>query len=249
MMTNNNSSTPKAHISTVNVGPIVFEGLMTEDGQYWIAAVQANNVLQFSQNPSVHGNVTKALKSLLGKGFPSVQLRTTLNSKAVTAIPLVEFERLIVELAIKGNPQAALLNRALVGLSLTQVFSDAFHVKFEEAHRQEWLDSRLTGKMARRSFTDALKEWLAENRVPQEQHVRYYAGCTNLIYDAVFGMTAARLVVARGCKPTELRNSLTTQELAAIERIEDNAAMLLDRGLNPQQAIEDSIAYWMKRRR
>jgi len=222
---------------------------MTEDGQYWIAAVQANNVLQFSPNQPANQHTSRALKSILGKAFQPAKLRTAINPNPVTAIPLVEFERLIVELAIKGNPQAAILNRALVGLSLTQVFSDAFHVKFEEAHRQEWADGRLAGKVARRSFTDALKEWLAENRVPQEQHVRYYAGCTNLIYNAVFGMTAARLVVARGCKPTELRNSLTNQELAAIERIEDGAAMLLDRGLDPKNAIEDSIAYWQKRRR
>jgi hypothetical protein len=59
------------------------------------------------------------------------------------ALSLKDFETLIVELSFEGNKTAQLMSRALIGLSLNQIFSDSFGVVFEKAERQSYLASRI----------------------------------------------------------------------------------------------------------
>lgn len=233
-------------ITQVSLGNLTIDAVIDGQCNYYVTVQSIARLFQLRQN-----NATRDLKAILGEQYSLLKITVKndgANRSQNNCIALRDFETVALQLAISGNPIAAQWVRALVGLSLTQLCADAFGVKFEASDRQAWLKNRLTGKVARRSFTDALRDWLAENQVPQSQHVKYYAGCTNLLYKEVLGMTAANLVIARGCAPKDLRNNLTQQELAVVERIEDNAAMLVDRGLDPMTAMTDSISYWQRRR-
>ena len=69
------------------------------------------------------------------------------------------FEKIILELALKGNELATRLVRALVGLSLHQLFCDSFGKKFEIEDRQRWLETRFNTKHDFRPLTDQLQAY------------------------------------------------------------------------------------------
>ncbi len=108
------------------------EGLMDEQGNYLISAKQANVQLSFASTT----NELKTVKALLGKDFEPVLVKTPLNSNAVKAIPITVFEKLLAVLDRKGNKQAQILRDSLVGLSIHQLFSDAFGVVIDQEARQ-----------------------------------------------------------------------------------------------------------------
>lgn len=147
----------KANVAQVNIGPFVIDGLMDEIGDYFVAMPQMVDMNLIPPNRSL-----KQLQSLVGEGFQShraVKLKTPLHPKEINAIPLELFEGLVVELTIKGNQSAISLTRALVGLSLHQLFCDSFGIKFEKEDRQRWLSVRFKTKHDFRWLTDKLQEY------------------------------------------------------------------------------------------
>lgn len=146
--------TLSAEITQVNFGAFQIEGLMDEKGDYYIAVPQVAALFQFDSNQA-----SRKIKALLGKGFQFDTCKTKLNPKAVNAIPIDEFEKLLLELVLKGNQKAIELSRALIGLSLHQLFSDAFGIQFEVADRQRWLACRFNTKHDFRPLTDQLQNY------------------------------------------------------------------------------------------
>lgn len=128
---------------------------MTEDGSFYVGVPQIAERFQFL----IH-NASRDLKALLGKDIQFLKLKTKLHPKAINAISIDLFEKLLFELALKGNKEAIAFSRMLIGLSLRQLFSDAFKVKFEEEERQEWLKERWHH---RTHFHPYLTKWLKED--------------------------------------------------------------------------------------
>lgn len=143
-----------AEITQVSFGAFEIDGLMDEKGGYYVAVPQVAALFQFDTNQA-----SRKVKALLDKGFRFATFKTKLNPKAVNAIPIQEFEKLLLELVLKGNPKAIELSRALIGLSLHQLFSDAFGIKFEVADRQRWLACRFNTKHDFRPLTDQLQSY------------------------------------------------------------------------------------------
>ena len=141
-----------ATVTTVQIGPFNLQGLMDEDGGFAIAIPQMVDLNLVPPNRSA-----KQLKALVGIDLPSHKLKTDLNSKAINAITLDTFQSVIRALDKKGNPVAAGFVDAMLGLSLHQLFADAFGVKFEQEDRQRWLLTRFCTKKDFRWLTDALQ--------------------------------------------------------------------------------------------
>ncbi len=147
------SLTPKAVIAQVPFGKFGMEGLMREDdGTFGIAIPQLVSHDLVPPNRSL-----KQLNKLYNTAFQSHQWRTTLNPKAINVILLPDFERLLFELALTGNQPAQAMVRDLVGLSMHQLFSDAFGQKFEKEERQTWLIDR---QNHREDFHPKFTAWL-----------------------------------------------------------------------------------------
>jgi hypothetical protein len=147
------SLTPKAVIAQVSIGNLSVEGLMREDdGTFGIAIPQLASHDLVPPNRSL-----KQLNKLYSTAFQSHQWRTTLNPKAINIILLPDFEKLLFELALAGNKPAQLMARDLVGLALTQLFSDAFGLKFEKEKRQAYLIDR---QNCREDFHPKFTAWL-----------------------------------------------------------------------------------------
>ena len=146
--------TIKAQITQVAIGNFSIEGLMDETGTFYVAVPQIADRFSFAKNQA-----SRDLKALLGADFQFLKLKTPLNSKSVNAVSLPEFEKIMFELALKGNQGAIEMSRALIGLSLHQLFSDAFGQKFEAEDRQRWLQTRFNTKHDFRPLTDQLQRY------------------------------------------------------------------------------------------
>lgn len=142
-----------AEVTVVQVGLYSLEGLMDENGDFYVGIPQITSLKLVPPNRS-----RKQLESLLDMVFQShVKLKTPLNPKPINAISLKDFELLIAKLDRKGNPDAQEIRDQLVGLSLHQLFCDSFGIKFEQEERQEWLRLRQATKYDFRELTDELK--------------------------------------------------------------------------------------------
>lgn len=135
-------STEKARITQVQIGKLFVEGIMLPNGDFGITVKQVANLVS-----TLPKNAARDFKRLLGKGSELFQVKISLevgnetnnNQKYLT---LEQFEKILTELSFKGNKQAQELVRQFVGLSLTQLWSDAFGIKFEQEERTQYLASR-----------------------------------------------------------------------------------------------------------
>ena len=147
----------RATVTRIPVGGLEINGLMDEVGVFYIGVPQAAQLFleQDSQNQA-----SQTFKRLMGKEFKAHKLKTEFNKNITLGLLLTEFERLVAKLDRKGNKAAQDFRDALVGLSLHQLFCDAFKVKFEAEDRQEWLKERFHHKA---HFHPHLTRWLKED--------------------------------------------------------------------------------------
>ena len=225
-------SYPRAEIATVNIGCIEFEGLMLDDGTFGIAVPQVCSVFQTDKNQA-----SRTIKSILGNNFQFDKWRSILHPKAVNVLSLVDFEKLLRKLDRSGNLIAQELVDSLVGLSLQQLFSDAFCVKFEKEERQKWLEDRGNGKVYRRTLTDSIRDYLLSH--PREDS-RLYPIVTDLIYLGIFNRQAAQLKVDWDDKSP--RDVMTNHELFLVAEVESLTSRLIDQdSLHPLAAARQAL--------
>jgi hypothetical protein len=226
-------SHPRAEIATVRIGHFEFEGLMLSDGTFYIGFSQLSSLNLVPPNRSL-----KQLEALYGIGFPSHQkLKTVLNSAPINAIDLKDFQRLLRILDKKGVCAAEALVDQLSGLSLQQLFSDAFCIQFEKEERQQWLKDRQEGKEKRRTLTDSIKDYLISH--PHADRMLYPV-VTDLIYLGIFNRRAAELKV--DWNETNPRDEMTRKELSYMAEVEALTSRLIDRdGLHPLTAAIEAL--------
>jgi len=228
----------KGTITNVNIGPLVIEGLLMEDGTFGVSLQQAAEL--FSVLPK---SAQKLLKPLLGEGFQFFQVTTNRNegtnqNRKENVIPIAEFERLLFEMALRGDARAIEMSRALIGLSLTQLFSDAFGLKFEGDDRRKYLELRMKSKGTRRSFTDEAQLYYRAKH-GKDPSGPYYAALTNKVYQKLFGETAEELKTKfKVPKGKLLRDYLPEKMLHQVEASETMLCRWLDNGLSPDEAMD-----------
>jgi hypothetical protein len=227
-----------AHVTDVSIGNLTVEGLMYEDGTFAIAIPQISKLFPESVTPH---NATRTVKRSLGKGSSEISLlraTTRLNSKAVNTITLDMFEILVFELAMAGDVLAQNFMRILFGLSLKQIWSDAFKVKFEAEDRQAEITSRQTGKDIFKRLMLVVQTHLHSQGKNDPGH--YYAQLVNKIYRGLFGMEAKELRDVRSVDKSALtRDHFTARELSVISRVEDGVMFMIQHmGKEPFEAVD-----------
>lgn len=145
--------TIKAQIATISIGNIEIEGLLLPDGSFAIAVPQIADLLLDNRNIA-----SRDLKRLLGKDFKTSKARTEFNKNDVNIVSLELFQSIVFKLAINGNKKAQEFGEFLFGLSLHQLFSDAFGIKFEQEQRQQWIKLRQSTKDTFKPMTDELQK-------------------------------------------------------------------------------------------
>jgi hypothetical protein len=236
-------TTLQAKETSVNFGNLTIKGLMFEDGSFGVSLLQVNELISFSTSNNAANTLSRDLKRLLGKNFSPSKIKTDTSRQLINALTLPEFEKMLVVLDREHqNKKVQQFRDALVGLSLTQVFSDAFNIKFEKEERQAYLQARPEGKVTRRTMTDAIKAWCDRNDRPDKVS-GYCTYCSDTLNVHLFGKKSAvlkteRLVPSKGL----LRDYMTSDELRAVERIEDRVILLFDAmNIKPTDAIKTVI--------
>lgn len=231
----------KAAVAKVCLGSKTFDGLMLPNGSFAIAVSQVAEI--FSLDKTI---ATRRVKALLGKGSPLDKIASELTSRKVNIINLAQLEKVIVELSLKGNQEAQDLIRALAGLSLTQLYCDAFGVKFEAEDRQAYLKSRLEGKLKRRELTDSIRDYCETHEVSDNYKLWAYSNVSDHLNRALFGKTSKQLKEERGVKTLELlRDQMSWKELDLIKTHELYASKLVDKqGVEPLEAIKLAIDFY-----
>lgn len=207
-----NSEILTAEIAQIKVGGLEFQGLRLPDGCYGIALPQIAKLFSISIQ-----NASRDFKALLGSDFQYIQAKTSLHPKAVKALALFDFESLTLELAFKGNTLAKDFARALIGLTLHQLYCDAFGVKFGAVERQEWLLTRFNTKLG---FI-ALKQQL-------KQH--------GLKFSFEFGEFVGTMQSYVGL-PNGTRDTANLETLLKLEKIQIQLTELMESGVKPTQAL------------
>ncbi len=157
---------------------------------------------------------------------------------------------------IYGHPQIALSVatwispdfEAWAGYTLLLVIRGDFQALTEKAKQaqvqldERWKKLRAAGKVVRRELTDAIKSWLDSTDRPLD-YSTIYAQCTNQIYMALWGVTAADIRKHFNLKPGNIpptRDYLSEQVLRTIERAEDRVieAIDYDNAIPHENAVE-----------
>lgn len=232
-----------ATVTAVKIGQLEIDGLMFDSGDYGISIPQANALISFSASKNT---ASRDLKRLLGDAFSPSKAKVKGLKQLINTLSLLELEKLLFELALIGNQQAIAITRSLVGLSLSQLFADAFGQKFAVDDRQAYLTARLQGKVKRRLLTDAIKSYLDRHEnLSQNYRTFIYATASDRINIALFGKTSKDLCDEKRCHRHELRDCFDDSQLVEIRSREDFAAKLIDKhNTEPLAAIEEAITFF-----
>lgn len=207
--------TIKAEITEVQIGVLKIQGLMSEDGDFGVAVPQLVDLDLIPPKRSA-----KQLEALLGKGFQSHEImkwKTPLHPKAVNVMPLENFQTLVRELDKRGNKAASDFVDSLFGLSLHQLFCDAFGRKFEAQDRQVWLTTRYATKHDFRPLTDRLK---AFGFTEPSEYARFVWA-----FQSKLGIESGT------------RDELDIPTLVALQGAQVRLTTFMDCGLSPWEAI------------
>jgi len=232
-----------AEIADVPFGVFVIEGLMDENSDYYIGVPQICELFSF-----LNKNASRDIKQLIYKDSSFLkdftQLRTPLNSKPINAIPIVDFEVLLVALdRVKNNEKAKELRDSLTGLSLYQLFCDAFKIKFEVEERQQWLKARMLTKETFWFLGAAIEAYYLRHPRVEKYAYQNYSEVFDALNKALFGKRSRviRAILGIG-KNTLNRDHFGEESLKKIEMIQRIAEAQIDyQDVKPIDAVKFAV--------
>lgn len=237
------NTTRKAEVTTIAFGNTQIEGLRftdTENIEFGVAIPQIASQFLDDQNQA-----SKTIKRLLGKDFKATKAKTEFNRNYVNVVSLKDYEKIIFRLALKGNAKAISFSEDLIGLSLHQLFCDAFKIKFEAEDRQEWLKIRQTGKETRKTLTDAIRDYCQRNN--DDLSVNYkkwiFNNATDAVNQGVFDGRRARELKRDWQIDGDVREHFSKDELRWVEQVEDLAMRTIEQdNVEPIQSVKYAIS-------
>jgi len=227
-----------ASVTQVPFGNTEIEGLLLEDGSFAVSIQQAALLFQVRQD-----NAQRDFKYLLGKDarFVKIRVKNAQSKKSENCLTLIDFERLIFELTLKGNKHSVEFSRMLVGLSLTQLFSDAFGIKFEKEDRQAFLKNRMATKESFWFLSDEIKAYIDANGSSNPQY--HYINAFKVMSVGLFGKTPSQIKEELGLTKGELnRDHFGVESLRRIDIIQTLAQVNIKNGIKPYSAVIAAIS-------
>jgi hypothetical protein len=241
----NSSDKVKAEVAKVQLGTLEIDGILLPDDNFAIAIPQIAILFPYFQDSP--NQASQKLKRLMGSDFKTHKVTTVFNRNATLSISLEQFLELIKSLTLKNDEVATNMLFALAGLSLHQLFCDAFDIHFEKQERQAWLERRDLGKLKRRTVTDSTQDWLNNYGYLMTENERKFvwSNLSEKVNLGVFGRTSKTLRTAWNVpKSALLRDYMKRDELSFVEQVEDVTARILDIGgaqTKPVLAVDNAV--------
>jgi hypothetical protein len=228
-----------AYITQVKLGVLELEGLMLNEKTFAISIPQANDVISFSTSNNV---ASRDLKRILGEDFSPSKVKVEGLKQLINCILLIDFERVLFRLAMKGNPKAVEISEMLIGLSLHQLFSDAFHIKFEAEDRQDWLLNRQATKQSFWWMAGEIKQYLDSRIEPSSNPTSHYTNAFKAMSVGLFGKAPKLIKEELGLGKNDLnRDHFGVESLRRIDQIQRLAKANILRGSRPMEAVQEAV--------
>jgi hypothetical protein len=160
------------------------------------------------------------------------------------SVKLINIDDVPKVLRIVGTEESENLTDVLAGLSLQQLFCDAFGEKFEAAERQAYLRKRDLTIEKRNEWTDSIKLYGQTHEVPENWKENIYRNTSDRLNLALTGQKARFWVEKFGCHSGALRDQWNFRLLSNIESIEKHATILVLRGREPMDALNAAIEFF-----
>lgn len=229
----------KAKIALVNLGHIQIEGLLGEDGKFYVAVPQVADRFELFK-----ANAARDLRALLGKDFKIItKAKTTISHNHVNVLTLDQFHRVLFELSHKGNPLATEIMRDISGLALHQLFCDAFGIQLDAEDRAKWLQLRVESKSLFWELTGQIKIWI-ESRECSAPQFTYYANTFDCINLQLFGKKSKVIREELGIATPDglTREHFGFKALHYISLVQTGAArMMAKTGARPIDAVKHIV--------
>jgi hypothetical protein len=228
-------------LAQVKIGHIEIEGLLeSSTGTFYVAVTQIASQFQLAKD-----HASRDIKPLLDKSFQFAKASTKLNPKAINVVNLKTYEVIVARLDRKGNLYAQEFRDSLVGLSLVQLFSDAFGIKFEEEQRQEYMIARQESKDLFFELSGQISRWFDETKAERSQpKERYFSNSLDAINLGLFGKRSKQIKTELGISSGALiRDNFSTEAIRLITQVQSIAAisMTKDTSLKPSDAVKFAL--------
>lgn len=221
-----------------NVDPILFGIGVPQIGDLFPKTFQRKN-----GGFKTHNNYSaQTLKRIMGKGFKTHKHATELSGRNKTnVVYLPDFEKVLLKLAFRGDTDAQEWLEELAGLSLHQLFCDAFGVRFEKEERQNLLIKRQVNKDSFWFITDHIKAYCDRHEIePVTDKFNYYQQAMIAINQAVIGRNACEVrdALQVHSQAELIRDYYNREIIDIITVLQKSAGKRIDRkDMEPLQAI------------
>ena len=230
------ASNIKAQIATVNLGHIQVEGLLGSDAKFYVAVPQIADKFQFDKNQA-----SRDIKGLLGGKFQFAKALTPLHPKAVNVVSVDQFQRVLIELSIKGNVLAQEVLRDMSALGLHQLFCDAFGIQLDAEDRAQWLQRRTESKELFWELAGQIKVWIEGRQCSAPEHT-YYSNAFDCMNTQLFGKKSKVIRDEMGISALT-RDCFGKVALRHINIVQSGAARMMTReDVKPIDAVKHIVS-------
>ena len=239
-----NNSTTKAVRATIYLGVIPLEVFQLPSGEYILSQAQVCEAV--GKHPSSISEFvrSKSPEALPYKGLQNRKTRVADSDKPINAVPIELATAYWTKEALSVNISAIQLLGACAAEAIERRADAAFGVQRKEEDRQAFMKARMAGKVTRRSFTDAIADYLDRHSELSEDCRKWiYVNSSDAVNLTVFNRRAWELCDERSADKHYLRDSFTQQELLLVQEVEDVAMRLVDRDdIHPPTAVRQAGA-------
>lgn len=222
-------------IGNVNIDAYTANEISSTTGKFinYLSGAGLAASIELTDKTTRPQSLPENLKSILGDGFTTRPGRYKMASGGTSKIHLwdtTSAAKYYLYHHGQGNKLATEIAIALMSTTLDIIIDDLFHRVYKTGEAEARTKARLAGKVIRRNLTDAIKGWLDKTDRPLD-YSTIYAQCTNQIYMALWGVTAADIRKHFNLKPGNIpptRDYLSEQVLRTIERAEDRVIEAID---------------------
>lgn len=242
-----NNSTTKAQRAAIAIGNISINVYMLPDGSYRLAGRNITDAIEARPGSLTEKMGVKSLKDLPSNGLSLYEKSSIKSVTGESFIPVsidiaVQYWRMMDK---AGNELAGALIDALIAESIERRADAAFGKIRSEEEYNERIKSRMASKIARRSLTDAIADYIERHPELSDNTKRWlYKNATDKQYKLLFNKTCKQLIAQRGTE--SLRDTFTTLENITITGLEDLSSRLIDsKDINPMEAIAQACERMM----
>jgi len=241
--------TTKAKRAVIKLGDIELDVFQLPDGKYgytyqWIAEMieRDKQILSDKKSPFYIPKLTKGLLSI-GKFSQTVSVENISGTyRYLTSEQLLNVFSSLIEL---GYNQFTPMLVSCAVEALERRADNAFGIMRTEEERNDRLQARIDGKVARRTLTDSIRDYLERHPEVSDNYRKFiYINCSEYLNKIVLGCRSNQAKEYYDVpKHSLLRNHLTRAALRELEGTERLASRHIDnRDLEPLEAVKMASA-------